>query len=87
MPPELDDPLRYLIFGMATYVRYAVDRSPDQDRMATDAAPEPKVHVALRLPKPLVRFLDQRAKERFTTRNEVIQSLVVEAFHSAQGNT
>jgi hypothetical protein len=79
--------MRSAVADIDTFLRYAADRSPDQDRMATDAAPEPKVHVALRLPKPLVRFLDQRAKERFTTRNEVIQSLVVEAFHSAQGNT
>jgi hypothetical protein len=33
-----------------------------------------------------VQFLDQRAQERFTTRNEVLQGLVVEAFQNAQRN-
>jgi hypothetical protein len=46
-----------------------------------------KVPVALRLPPRLVRFLDDQAAARFTTRNEVIQSLVVEAFHNAQRST
>lgn len=48
--------------------------------MATDT--NRKVYVPLRLPPTLVHFLDDQAKSRFTTRNEVIQSLVVDAFRA-----
>lgn len=49
--------------------------------MATDT--NRKIYVPLRLPSTLVNFLDDQAKSRFTTRNEIIQSLVVDAYRAA----
>jgi hypothetical protein len=52
--------------------------------MSSDQPPDPKLPVSLRLPPILVQFLDREAKARFTSRNEVIQSIIVDAFKAAQ---
>jgi hypothetical protein len=52
--------------------------------MAAHTTADRKVPVPLRLPRTLVRFLDDQARQRFTTRNEVLQGLVVEAFKASQ---
>ena len=46
-------------------------------------APPP---VSIRLPRPLIEFLDQEAEESFRSRNAVIKELIAKAYNDKKGS-